>query len=299
MKLMKEEQISPDAFLKEAKYIVDKAEGKGITLRVMGGVGIALHSSNHREFAKRLGRLGKGEKQEFSDLDFMAYKKQFTKIMRFFVEDLDYIERKRTLSTALSLRQIFFNPEGWCYADVFFDKLVVANHTIDFRRRLIVDSPTVSITDLLLEKIQMWEAFSQKDLKDCLVLVRAHDVGEGNGETINAKYVAELLSDDWGFWYTATTNLNRIREFMNRLNELGPKAEIDPSAITEEEKIDIINKIDTLLNYVEKEDKSLKWKMRSKVGTLKRWYRHVETPETVAGFGIWRMKELYPEKRKK
>jgi hypothetical protein len=62
--------------------------------------------------------------------------------------------------------------------DVFFDKLLVANHPIDFKGRLELDYPTITVTDMLLEKIQMWEAFSVKDLKDCLLLLKAHSIGE-------------------------------------------------------------------------------------------------------------------------
>ncbi len=287
--------VPSDTFLKEARRIAGQAEDKGIVLRVMGGVAIALHSSKHREFARKLGRL-EGE-QEFSDLDFMAYKKQMKQVINFLTKDLSYIKRRPTISTAISQRLIFFHPKGWFYADIFFDKLLVANHPIDFRKRLTIDSPTISVSDLLLEKIQMWEAFSQKDLKDCLVLIRAHDVGENDDETVNAKYLAKLLSNDWGFWYTATTNLNKIKKCVDKLEEIGPKIGIDLEAISKEERADISNKTAKLLEYVSKGKKPMKWKLRSKIGTTKRWYKHVETPEAVSGFGIWHAKEIFPESK--
>lgn len=287
--------VPSDTFLKEAIHIVNKAQDKGIVLRAMGGVAIALHSSSYQDFAKRLVRLGR--EQEFSDLDFMAYKKQMKKVINFLTKDLGYIKRRPTISTATSQRLICFHPKERFYADIFFDKLLVANHPIDFRKRLTIDSPTISVSDLLLEKIQMWEAFSQKDLKDCLLLIRAHDVGETDEETINAKYIAKLLSNDWGFWYTATTNLSKIKECVDKLEEIGSKVGIDPEVISKEERVDISNKTAKLLEYISKEKKPMKWKLRSKIGTTKRWYKHVETPEAVSGFGIWHAKEIFPERK--
>jgi len=289
--------VSSDTFLKEARRIAGQAQDKGIVLRVMGGVAIALHSSKYREFAERLGRLGKGIEQEFSDLDFMAFKKQMKQVIDFLTKDLGYIKRRPTISTATSQRLICFHPKERFYADIFFDKLLVANHPIDFRKRLTIDSPTISVSDLLLEKIQMWEAFGQKDLKDCLVLIRAHDVGETDEENINAKYVAKLLSIDWGFWYTATTNLRKIKKCVDKLEEIGPKVDIGPELISEEERADISNKTAKLLEYISIEKKQMKWKLRSKIGTTKKWYKHVETPEAVSGFGIWHAKEIFPENK--
>lgn len=287
--------VPSDTFLKEAIHIVNKAQDKGIILRAMGGVAIALHSSKHREFARKLGRL-RGE-QEFSDLDFMAYKKQMKQVIDFLTKDLGYIKRRPTISTATSQRLICFHPKERFYADIFFDKLLVANHPIDFRKRLTIDSPTISISDLLLEKVQMWEAFSQKDLKDCLVLIRSHGVGETDKETINAKYIAKLLSNDWGFWYTTITNLNKVKKCVDKLEEIGPKVGIDPELISKEERVDISNKTTKLLEYISKEKKPMKWKLRSKIGTTKKWYKHVETPEAVSGFGIWHAKEIFPESK--
>jgi hypothetical protein len=65
---------------------------------------------------------------------------------------------------------------------------------------------------MLLEKIQMWEAFSAKDLKDCLLLLKAHNVREKTEkECIDALYIAKLLAQNWGFYYTVTINLKKSK----------------------------------------------------------------------------------------
>jgi hypothetical protein len=281
--------VPTEIFMRESKTIVDTAQNEGLTMRIIGGLGIAMHCQQFSEFAKKLGRTGTGvaKGQEYSDLDFIAYRKQRDKVKELFGK-IGYVKRRATLSSAASERQIYYHPEGWFHVDVFFDQLLVANHPIDFRGRLELDYPTITVTDMLLEKVQMWEAFGIKDLKDCLFLLKAHDIKEQKDkESIDASYIAETLAQDWGFWYTATTNLQNIRRFVSELDKLGPDAQITPALITDKERDDINKKITTLLNRTETEPKSFGWKMRAKVGTKKRWYNPVESPETVGGFGIW------------
>jgi hypothetical protein len=46
--------------------------------------------------------------------------------------------------------------------------------------------------------------------------------------------------------------------------------------LSNDDKKEIGNKIDGILSYIDKEPKSLLWKMRSIVGERKKWYRVVE-----------------------
>jgi hypothetical protein len=281
--------VPTEVFLNESQETVAKAKQEDIILRILGGLGIAIRCQEHREFAQKLGRIGTGvmKGQEYSDIDYVSYRNQREKIRELF-DKIGYLKRRTTLSTAASERQIYYHPKGWFYVDVFFDKLLVANHPIDFRGRLELDCPTVTATDMLLEKIQMWEAFSVKDLKDCLLLLKAHEVEEkGAKGIIDAAYIAKLLATDWGFWYTATTNLRKIHKFIYGLDRFGSEAGINPEQISKNDRKEMAEKIETLLVAIDNEPKSLGWKMRAKVGTKKRWYNHVETPETVGGFGIW------------
>jgi len=268
--------VPTEAFLEAGRKIVDEASKAKIPLRLIGGVAIRVHSGNFAEFAKRLSRLGPGE-QEYTDLDFVSYSK-FRDAVRKFFESSGYRKRRTTLSSAATQRQIYFHPDGWFYADVFFDKLLAANHPIDFRGRLELDLPTICLTDLLLEKLQI-VSFSEKDLKDTLLLLRAHAMSEGQApESIDARYIATLLARDWGFWYTVTTNLRGLQ-----------KAALETPSLQEAEKSDITSKIDRLLEVIESERRTSGWKMRSIVGAKKRWYNPVETSETVGEFGIWKL----------
>jgi hypothetical protein len=278
--------VPTEVFMREAESLVEQAKNKGLLLRVVGGLGIAIKCIGCRDFGTKLGRVGTGviQSQEYSDIDLVSYRKYRDQVKSFFGE-VGYAKRRATLSSAASERQIYYHPKGWFTVDVFFDKLVVANHPIDFTGRLELDFPTISVTDFLLEKVQMWEAFSAKDLKDCLLLLKSCQVKEKEG--IDPSYVAKLLSEDWGFWYTATTNLKKIHKFMSELDRFGKDAEIDPEQVSSEDRKEITGKIDVLLKAVNDAPKSLSWRMREKIGVRKRWYNPVERPETVGGFGIW------------
>ena len=268
--------VPTETFLNEGKKIVEAASKQKIPLRLIGGVAIRAHSVDFGEFAKKLSRLGPGE-QEYTDLDFMSYGK-FRNALRKFFESSGYRKRKTTLSSAATQRHIYFHPDGWFSADVFFDKLLAANHPIDFRGRLELNSPTISLADLLLEKLQI-VAFTQKDLKDTLLLLRAHGLSDGHAsEAIDTRYIASNLAKDWGFWYTVTTNLKGLRNAISEMTDLN-----------ESDRGDITSKIGGLLEVIENEPKSAGWKMRSVIGNRRRWYTPVESAETVGEFGIWRL----------
>lgn len=271
--------IPSRVFLDEAKHIVAEGENHGIVLRAMGGVGIRLHTMEYQETAQRLDRLGETSRQEFTDLDFMAYRKQRPKLNQVF-DALGYGWRRPTLSTAASERRIYFHPKGWFFVDVFFDELRVANHPIKFINRVELDSPTISVTDLLLEKLQI-VYMGRKDVVDTLILLLAHTVGESDDpEIINAAYIAKLLAGDWGFWYTVMTNLKGIQDFISTDNQL-----------TDDECAAIDTRVISLQRVIEAQPKTIKWALRSKIGTKQRWYEPVETMATVGDFGIWRLRD--------
>ncbi|MFX0197648.1 MAG: hypothetical protein ACFFCW_16130 [Candidatus Hodarchaeota archaeon] len=61
--------------------------------------------------------------------------------------------------------------------------------------------------DLLLAKLQIHE-ITDKDIKDLIVLLRAHKLGNRDDkEVINLDYVSIILSDDWSFWFDLKNKL--------------------------------------------------------------------------------------------
>ena len=277
--------VPTDVFIEEGRRLVDEAAKRDIQLRLLGGVAIRIHCLEVLDYAKKLMRLGEGQ-QEYTDLDFMSYMKFRKNKMKEFFEEMGYEKRPTTMSMAATQRHVYFHPKGWFYADVFYDKLLAANHPLDLRGRLELDSPTITPTDMLLEKLQIVFP-DEKDVKDLLLLFRAHEISPHEKmNKINANFIAAKLASDWGFWYTVTTNLGGLRQYAEGAQDL-----------TDEEKQDLDEKVSHLLQAIELQPKSTSWRMRSVIGTKRKWYNPVESAETIGEFGIWRLREQKQEKR--
>jgi hypothetical protein len=239
------------------------AEGAGIPLRVFGGAAMRLHCPMHQELYASLGRSSN------HDMDFVTYDGLGEQTRRFFVS-LGYDPH---VSMALSVatgtgrhRQMFYDKLGNKAVDVCLGVLKMS-HVIDFSSRLEVDSPTVPLAELALQKLQIVE-MREKDLQDMVILLCAHDVGRGDEETINSDHVAKTLSKDWGFHYTATRNLRRIAQY----------AANHPN-ISKADKDVVAARVQKLMDAIDAEPKSAMWKLRAKIGTTVKWYNVVEEVE--------------------
>ncbi len=243
-------------YVKEATRIADLAEKIGIPLRIMGCCAVRIHSPRSAECHEGL------MKRHVTDIDFVTLSKHSRKARELFV-GLGYAQVR--LSIPQGDRIIFVHSEGM-RIDVFLDRLSMS-HVIDFRNRLDVDSPTISLADILLEKIQIVK-INEKDAKDVIVLLRDHEVGDSDKETINAGYISKLLASDWGFHHTGTTNLTLIRDdFMDSYCY----------GIFEKEDIaDMKTKVSKILERIDREPKSRAWKIRAQTGTKRKWYQDVE-----------------------
>ena len=245
-------------YMAEAEAIIDAARERGLHLRLLGALAVIRQCPNHVWLLERTNRI-------LTDLDFMGYEREVRDIERMF-EELGYRVlggRGVTMDVWVG-RRIFEDPEGRRRrVDVFLDKLEFC-HPIDLRGRLDLDPVTIPLTDLLLEKLQIVE-INEKDLKDLIVLFLEHPVADREAPgAFDASYVADLLSDDWGFSYTVSLNLDRIRRYMQTI----PDLDDGQRALVEE-------RIDHLWSRVEAAPKSLRWKLRARVGPRKRWYNEV------------------------
>jgi len=263
-----------DEFVKQSIEIVQKAQDNDIILRILGGLAVYIHIMDDSENLKiydRLKRFGEG-KPLFTDLDLMGYSKQIGKIEKFFEKELGF-KPDFFVNRILGLRRLlFYHPKDYYHVDVFFDKLEFS-HDVLFgskpgKGRLELDFPTVSPADIMLEKLQIHE-INLKDIIDVIVLIMFHDVSAGHEEDmIDGKYIAKTLADDWGFWYDAVNNLDKIRKMADKFRDEGK--------LYKEEYDRIVSRIDRLLKFIEEEPKSRKWRKRAKTGTKKKWWRDVE-----------------------
>jgi hypothetical protein len=147
--------------------------------------------------------------------------------------------------------------------EIFFDALQM-NHRIAYKGRLEADSPTLPAAELLLQKLQM-VGMNEKDIKDSIVLLRAHELGDDDQDRINRAMLGKRLFRDWGFYHTAVQNLGRIKAALPTYKELGPK---DAAATA--------GRLEELEKYLAEGAKSLGWKLRAVVGTHLKWYNVVD-----------------------
>jgi hypothetical protein len=245
-------------FEKEITRIIAEADKRKIPLRIMGGAAIRMHCPKHADLYEKLKRAPK------HDMDFVTYSKfrPITKDLFVKLGYEPYISLMLTGATGRH-RQIFNDKEGNKAIDVFLDKLEMC-HVIDYRNRLEVDTPTVPLAELLLQKLQIVQT-NEKDIQDTMILLIEHDLGKGDKEEVNLDYVAKVLANEWGFWYTVTTNCGKVKEFL---------AKYEP--LTKQDKGVVTERINRLQDRIDKEPKTLQWKIRSKVGPSAKWYNVVE-----------------------
>ncbi len=239
-----------------------RAEDQGVKLRIMGAVAIRLHAKSMLEQSDALMR-------KITDIDFVGYSKQANKIEKL-ISDEGYDSLKAQITPGLLVNRLIFvsKKDPNRHIDVFLDELRMS-HTIDYRNQLDKDFPTVSLAHLLLQKMQIVR-INEKDIKDTLVLLLEHAIGYDNKEMIDDKLIAKTLANDWGFYYTLTTNLGKAKAFLETY-QLSP-----------EKKTTIRERIGSLLQAIEAEPKTLRWKLRARVGTKQKWYEEVEEVERAA-----------------
>jgi len=251
---MRTEQM--DNFLEQAVRIVKEGKKKGVVMRIMGAIAVRIHCQEFRHLLDAM-------KRELTDIDLMTLSK-FREDVKDLLQDFGFVANERFIALHGKYRHIYYHKKSHVKVDVFFDKLDMC-HTIDFRGRLEYDFPTITLADLLLEKMQIVE-LTEKDIKDTIILLREHKIGEIEDETINAKYIAKVLANDWGFYHTVSNNLEKVKHFLDIYKDL-----------TDEDRLYVRERIDKLIGYINREPKSLTWKLRAKVGTKKKWYKEVES----------------------
>jgi hypothetical protein len=250
------------AYLDEAAAIIAAAEERGVQLRLLGAIAVIKHCP---EFIW----LHEATKRELTDIDFVAYGKQRPNVGELLTE-MGYATKGGgaggVTMEVWTGREIYVDPRGQRHSvDIFYDKLDFC-HPVEFKGRLELDSPTIPLTDIVLEKLQIVE-INEKDLKDLMIMFLEHPVnaaGNGGREEIDGDYIAKRFANDWGFYYTANLNFDKVLSFLPRY-----------AAFTPEHRETIGARIAELREAIERKPKSLGWKARARVGPRKKWYRDV------------------------
>jgi len=250
-----QDQAERERFENELKRILNASDQAGVLLRVIGSLAFQMHCSEYGFLQAALGRA-------YTDIDFGAYKKQVREV-KILMTGLGYIEDREVFIVSEGNRSIFNNPSISLHVDVFYDKLDFS-HVISWIDRLEVDKPTIPLAELLLEKMQIFQ-INEKDIIDTIMLLLEHPLGDVDKETINIKLAAKLCADEWGLWRTTTMNLNKVKQLAHSYSQL-----------TAEQKSKVESQVDEILARLEKEPKSLAWRLRARVGDRVKWYKDVD-----------------------
>ena len=243
-------------FVDEALKLVRDAEAQGIRLRILGSIAYRLQCPNNLHLFEDMKRI-------LTDVDFGAEKKQNMAI-RQFLTARGYVPDEGVYMASEGSRHIYLHKDTKLNVDVFADELNFC-HKVPFKGRLGFDSPTICNTDLLLEKMQISE-INLKDFKDTVVLMLEHPLShqKPGHKSIDTAYIVDLMRQDWGFYYTFTTNLKRVPDYLSEV----------PSMRAADAEL-IRARIGELLKAIEDAPKTLGWKMRGAIGTRRRWYQEV------------------------
>jgi hypothetical protein len=243
-----------DAILAEAEELLRVSAQRSVIVRLTGSLAIRAHCPAHAPLLPALGR------RPYRDIDLFAYWKDRHRVATLFEERGYVLDPAVRQAQEFGVKRfVYEQPDSHLKADVFFDELVMA-HTIPFKGRLELDATAITVTDLLLTKLQIHE-FTDNDLVDCLVLLAEHQAGT----SIDAAYIAEIMRKDWGFCHSTEINLARI----------AAAAPTSP-ALPETAVRAIEGNITALRDAIERAPKTQKWKLRARVGERTRWYEQVE-----------------------
>lgn len=267
--------LSDQEFLRDSVALIETAQQRNVSLRILGSLAIYAHSVHVPEAIAVFHRLGRVEegKPLFTDLDLAGYAKQARFITGLFT-DLRFKPDELVNGFFGDRRLIYYEGTGKFHVDVFLDKLEFS-HDVQFgsrpeEGRLNLDFPTITLADIVLEKLQIHQ-IARKDLVDLIILFLGHDLrGDQppNRELVDDTYLCEVLGDDWGFWHESLQNLEKTRQMLQSFEQSG---RLDP-----DQSARVRGRLLRLEERLKASPKTRKWDKRARAGTTKPWFREVE-----------------------
>lgn len=245
---------SDDPF-EAAIRVVSEAARDEVPLRLLGGQAVRLLSPDFPPRAR-----------DDQDMDFASVTRARTQVVDFLISH--GFEEDRRFNALHGHRQMYFRTPSGQTVDVVMDQLRMC-HVLDFSDRIERMPHTLDVTDLLLSKLQIVET-NRKDVQDILYLLAGFEVRDGDEPgVIGLARFAEMVANDWGWWRTVTNNLDNIGGFdVGELEGLVPAgSEHDP-----------MEQARSLRRYADEAPKSMRWRIRARVGERVRWY---DLPEEV------------------
>ncbi len=242
--------------LDEAVRLVEAAREREVPLRLVGGLAIRVLCP---AFPPRT--------RENQDLDLASTSKGRPALTSMLVER-GYEPDKR-FNALYGHKQLYFaSPQGRS-VDVLVDRLEMC-HDLRFAERIDRMPLTLDPTDLLLTKLQIIE-LNEKDVRDVVYLLAAFPVEEGDRPgALGLARIGEVVADDWGWWRTLTLNADKVIALLEGEHAVM----IPPNA-----EHDAVAGMRAIREAADAAPKTLRWKVRARVGERRRWYRLPEEQE--------------------
>jgi hypothetical protein len=241
---------APDALVALARRLVASGDEAGVPLRAMGGVGVGLRAPAAHPALRR----------DYADVDLAAPRRARRELEE--VMKAAGLEPEREFNALHgSRRQIRWTRDGAAHVDVFLGEFAMC-HRLDLEPALGGPGPALPAADLLLTKLQIVE-LNLKDAQDAAALLTTHALAaDAREDAISLDRLRDVLVADWGFYTTASDNLDRVGAV------IAPRAPAVARGVEEACR--------EIRDVLERAPKGAAFRLRARVGRRKRWY---EVPE--------------------
>jgi hypothetical protein len=255
--------------LEESLRLVEVADSRGLTLRLMGGMAIRAHAPRWPARTRRTD----------VDLDFATTSRDRAAVYKL-LEAEGYTPDRQQNALFGQKQAYFVDVPRKRPVDVLVDALEMC-HRVEFGPRLAKSKPTIPLAELLLSKLQVVK-INRKDVLDALVLLAEHPLAQDDGVdalhgpgAINVPRILGVTSNDWGWWRTVTGNLDKLDQFLT--TELKPD-DLDLGT-GEAVKFDPAAQVAALRAAIDGAPKSTRWRLRARVGERVPWHAEPEEME--------------------
>jgi hypothetical protein len=236
----------------EGRRIAGTAAERGVPLRVLGGVAVAMLCPSSRR--PPLAR-------DYADIDLASVGSARDRVVEL-LESLGYVPDREFNMLQGNRRLYFWDAGNERQVDIFVDEANLC-HRLELKKRLEAVPMTLSLADLTVLKLQIVET-NEKDHLDICAIFADHDLSQDDSG-INSTYIAKLAASDWGLWRT-----------LGMVAERSEKFALDLAGFEAAELV--AQRLRRLRSELDQAPKTRGWRLRARIGERKRWY---ELPEEV------------------
>ena len=235
----------------ESRRLVEAATGKGVVARLLGGAAIHLQAPPGGPLLAH----------PVKDIDLATRRGARTAVTEVLLA-AGYVADQMFNALHGARRLLFYDQANSRKLDVFIGDFSMC-HQIPIADRLDRERLTVPLAELLLTKLQIVK-LTERDQRDIYSLLYHHPVTNGDGSGIEADFIAQVCARDWGLWRTTRATIEHCQANLGLYGLDGKAAEVIEERLT------------ALWSRIEKEPKSSRWRLRSRVGDRMRWYDEPE-----------------------